>query len=547
MKKLLTLVVLAGAVMCGAAETIGLWTFNGTAGETVAFDTVFPNQINNDKFTLTLMSSGTDAPLATYTDDVQLPHLYGDNAFTNLLGTCTGSLKMDCKAAADTYAKHKAYLKMKGFCAALANKSWTLELIMRAPRPSGWTAFMNIATNASNKTIFTMMGDISVYYSRIDLIDSANNTLSSTSKQLNTYPDSAHGLLDGDWHHFALVWDEDARQLSIYIDYTRKLAPFTLGEGNNLGFCDGVANLFNYTSSGYCLTDAHLQAIRVSEGALASTEMMGTSKYTQQPETVAHFRFTGESGQQFHDCWNEVCPRHDMRYGYNTSYDNLAYANANLKPYIATNGVYIKNESYITNPDPEKRFQGAWISSPRYKMFGESFTYEAIIMPRRNDVSTLASARAHYMGESSFDSAVNAGESGAAWYMRQQNTSVRTDPTAAVTLYYAGVNAENAVSKQSCSFTLSTNTWHHLAMTYDAPTRNFKFYVDYELKKETTFAEGYRFLRGGNLQLPFAGTYANANGLFDGALDEFRITARALPSEEFLKSRFAPGTGIQVR
>lgn len=80
--------------------------------------------------------------------------------------------------------------------------------------------------------------------------------------------------------------------------------------------------------------------------------------------------------------------------------------------------------------------------------------------------------------------------------------------------------------------------WHHVALSYDKPTRTFKLYVDYSLVKTATVSarglldrqHGYYFSR------------MMATSGFEGWMDEIRFSWGALAPEAFV--RFAPSGGL---
>lgn len=85
--------------------------------------------------------------------------------------------------------------------------------------------------------------------------------------------------------------------------------------------------------------------------------------------------------------------------------------------------------------------------------------------------------------------------------------------------------------------------WHHLAVTYDAPTKTLRAYYDYEEVASRT------------LEAPFAnnaayvwrhGRYCNSHG-FNGFMDEIMLSNRALTPDGFLRVCAPPGAVILLR
>ena len=96
--------------------------------------------------------------------------------------------------------------------------------------------------------------------------------------------------------------------------------------------------------------------------------------------------------------------------------------------------------------------------------------------------------------------------------------------------------------------TINNGAWHHIAVVYDKDSRSLSYYRDWELIKTSTKASAVSVTSvttkpieiGGS---PLSGTYA----IFNGFIDEVRITKRALGVKEFLTPERAQGLIIFVR
>lgn len=90
--------------------------------------------------------------------------------------------------------------------------------------------------------------------------------------------------------------------------------------------------------------------------------------------------------------------------------------------------------------------------------------------------------------------------------------------------------------------TVNDGLWHHVALTYDKATGTAKVYVDYEIDQTHQLTAGNSLTYDASATTPnyhalWIGGYAyNANGnrIFDGAIDELRISDAALEPEQFL-------------
>ena len=90
--------------------------------------------------------------------------------------------------------------------------------------------------------------------------------------------------------------------------------------------------------------------------------------------------------------------------------------------------------------------------------------------------------------------------------------------------------------------TIKNGAWHHIAVVYDKDSRSLSYYRDWELIKTSTKESAVSVTSvqtkpieiGGS---PLSGTYA----IFNGFIDEVRITKRALGVKEFLTPERANG------
>jgi hypothetical protein len=82
--------------------------------------------------------------------------------------------------------------------------------------------------------------------------------------------------------------------------------------------------------------------------------------------------------------------------------------------------------------------------------------------------------------------------------------------------------------------------WHHVALTYDWPTKTVRLYADCAKVVENVLT-GQLVLDNGDIRI------GNGDQAFDGWIDEVRLTARVLTPAEFLHTAPVVGSvsGIQ--
>jgi hypothetical protein len=127
-------------------------------------------------------------------------------------------------------------------------------------------------------------------------------------------------------------------------------------------------------------------------------------------------------------------------------------------------------------------------------------------------------------------------------YYFVESSSVNNNPltafiaranTNSTAVYFRDASGSNPVNLPAVTNISLDNTWHHVAMTYDATTRVFKHYVDASLVYSNNFVPNY----SNNSVYDLVNLGArNRNGVVDlyftGKLDEVAVWARALSQAE---------------
>lgn len=526
-------------------ETLGLWTFDGESGTPVAeglTDTLIPNKVAGaDEVSLYLkFPASADAKRIIppiYTNEVQGAYLFGDPNFTNVLATCTGSIYIDTKLNnGNTYGMPHGFLRLEGTGAALQDCSFTLEAIVCLPTINGWTPNTSLGTNANGKTVLTFQtnGKCSGLYSA----NTPTKTLATNQTLAHTASNDYFGLNDGRWHHFAVLWNNSTRKLKVRTDYHDFL---TIDFGTeSLGLSPQSVMTLLASSDGNNNKGARVQAIRLTRGELAKTDYLQTSPVDKLPETAIWWRFSGTPGEVFCESPNETLNRTDL----GTWTTSTAYPHVTAwKPYVKANGEVIENVSGvgITDGGPHLALADACAATwnPYVRNLSDSFTCEIFLRSHKDSMT----ANGFVMGE-------GGGAGGdSAW--GNNNWRIYQDSTPTVTgrarfrFVYRYWDNEEAKS-ETYIFNVTTNDWHHLALTYDSPTRVLKLFVDYKAAYTKAFAENQSLTRG--VAMPALGSMSyNLNGMFPGDFDEYRRTRRALDVSEFLKPRNSIGLMMLLR
>ena len=210
MQKLLALIVgVAVAIGLARAETVGFWTFDGTAGEALPDAvTTIPNLIADSPIKMTTGASDSGIPVPSYADEVQGSAIYSDSYCTNLLATTATSLKLQIKDGGSKWAWNShAFLAISN-AVSLANESFTLEFVYRQTDPnvgSGWTGMWSLPAHGATLVGNGVTGAIFLN----------NGVQSFPSSRLPT----RFGWADDNWHHWGVCWNNETKTISFYHDY----------------------------------------------------------------------------------------------------------------------------------------------------------------------------------------------------------------------------------------------------------------------------------------------------------------------------------------
>ena len=311
-----------------------------------------------------------------------------------------------------------------------------------------------------------------------------------------------------------------------------------------------------------------IQAVRLTRGDLPVKDFLCTSKFRNPADTVAHWRFDGEPGAIAQNVFESSMPnRSDLRLWKAQSDDYTVSFVSPWRDYAKQGGELIKNTSAIgwsgqslrksatagksAAFDETRTFMNVMRANPGLTAAGtgESFTHEMFVCCRTNNLYFLGNGndKTLFFGEGFGEGGFVSQGDTANWIVSQEQFGT-AEGLAKIRLRYTYQDDElsgNGTAVNSDAY-VTTNEWHHLAVTYDASARKVNFYVDYKSVYDNTLAEGYHMTRGTRVFGARDQWFGYFQG-FDGAIDEWRISRRALSPEEFLQQTIGPGFSIFIR
>jgi len=564
MKFRMMLAALSTVVIAHGGETLGLWVFNGTAGETCADGTVVPNLVAGSALSLVAgvtNRSGNAAHLPKYVDDVPMRALYSDVKFTNRLALLNTSIHV-CTGSAVSVG---GYLRVRDLGAAVMEngvaQDFTIEMLVR-PRWSarnlglsqygnGDTLFCGIGGKDNEHSPSFAHGEYNAAGGCVRAMTNNFNNIGNYQMTINVeYAWLAHRIYDDQWHHWALTYEASTRTATVRADWgdasNDKASVKWLVDGGMpladdscfqiLGRLGQVPKLFY---------GATVAAVRVSKGILSPSELMRVAGNYDENPVMAWWRFeNGSPGRSYSPCTNEYTTKVGTpSLAQVGTYGATTYATP-PKKYVkdCLNDKYVHNNVCLWGKGNTNDASGISIysSSPEFAMPG-SFTAEGFYLLTSNATQRSGSdgnARQPLMNEM-----YAAGKLG--WGLRTDSKYYVGFFCCKVTNLVTG--AATAWSDNAYYTEFTTGVWHHVAVVYndEASPKTFSLYLDYKHKKTFEINSGEALQRMGNGTFYLCGYRVNnANTTWFGGMDEFRFTHKALAEEEFL--RFSGGGGFQM-
>ncbi|MGN0832199.1 MAG: LamG-like jellyroll fold domain-containing protein [Kiritimatiellia bacterium] len=368
-------------------------------------------------------------------------------------------------------------------------------------------------------------------------VTAEDGTVTYPGTEQTTFGDS---VLDGKWHHVAMVIDGANKKLYKYLDYVKRAETAYSGE---LAYGDVAENNAIYVGKywgNYGGFPGSIDEVRISSGVLTPKEFLRPTVVAKEclPETVLYLPFEelsffGGSWRSYAMLLNQAIPSDTATINSiafsKTTEDlvavdeavNAAFTRRNIAATtMTTNTAALKTVACPTATKevcPRITFND--LVDDRHSAIAGSFTLE--LFAKLNQPSSLSGAR---------------------YIANLRGLSVPL---------YLSTGGQLRFNPQwkgeiGTGFSVCDGRWHHIAIAYDRPAKTYSLYLDYAPVASTTIADELPVstTSGGNNYL--FGWSDDAEGGVSGWFDGIRLTTKALAPQDFLTTREIADTGYSV-
>ena len=509
---------------------------------------------------LTDLSNVDKGVLPVFSDDVPGRYVYSSHAYSTLLAENPQSLQFTTENASQN-TQSAPYQSVGGGMVSLpdigsaisAQKSYTIECFFKDEDWSAWQWAAGIFGFYSNRENGGK-SEVQAMISPVRPSDTSWNlkAAGATCNRTTTWKDGA-------WHHLALVYDGASSNASLYVDYALgQTVSFTnfyrAGEAFVLGTRADLRATYAFRGKVACL--------RIMPKALAQEEFMVAVDARMPDGTVFSWNFEEGADKTGLVVTNAAgLPSANEKSANNTQV--YCIHKETLPKYsgdVAKGRVAWGEDALWTN-SACIWFQGcsSLAGGTANRVYaGTEMNFPASPAPYRNPESWTMEAMVKVQYEPTF---INESATGALLFGKYGNSAVHANPTTypaycwMLTRLPSGklkicwtiddgeaytANSPNRGSATTADAYLSDKAWHHVALTYDKPTRTFSLYVDYQSVLTAPIGEtdlydgpyGYYFSR----MQPSSG--------FEGWMDEIRFTGKVLSPSRFV--RLDPISGLTI-
>lgn len=553
----------AGPYDLDPSGTIALLTFtNRTAGasaDRIAYDATDLALLREAGGTGVVLDGIDEGVLPAYDDDVPGRYIFSSGERATILATDYKSLKFTSKGEGTSVAESSK--GVGGGCVNFPSlgsvlgmqQSYTVEMFIKDEDWSEWQWESGLFYFRSATNGVTVVNQCNV--------SSVKPGMAYGYVKMQNGSAAYHGtsMRDGKWHHVALVFDGTLQRQTMYLDYVAGTSvAYVNGYAQDQRFVLGCRDNIN----SYCW-HGKIAGVRIVPRALAAKEFMVASDYKRPAGTVFAVNFNegaGQDGKSFVNLPEDQYPPVDaavkasfqdgtvealrVRYGLHreafpqfseglhartgrlvewggeTVWENLAgcrFIGCNSLSSGTANRYYAGTELCVRGSTDPARNPASWTMEafvrPEYD--GQD---NALLFAKAAVADQHASPRPYpeycWLLSRDYDGRLNL-----KWTEQAEDESY--EYTAGSTDYYKSVKTADAVLKE--------HRWHHVALSYDRPTKTFRLYVNRRLVLEQ--ATGGRELFDSTHDYFFSRICASTG--FEGWMDEIRFSGAALAPADF--------------
>lgn len=483
----------AGATATSIASEVNASTMDGTAhGDTILFDADVPAALVYDPATgayqantTSVVFPGTSTSAAshfTVDDNTNTPPLHEPTSFT-----------------IETFARIDS-----------SNDRWTAVLgKQRSGTSPAWQ--------------WDLRGAAGQLGMRYDTQDSPNAGDGQSNENFTT----SKIVTDDRWHHIATTYNAATRTFDMYVDYQLARSDQINNDGEI--YYNGNPLLIGTVVGGRPL-NARLDEVRYSDTVLGPSDfLLALDSEIDTGNVNGYWRMEdGPAGQAIATAVSEV--NNSLMQGTGSGNGTLVFSDDvpgsqildPLTGEISANStsMYSGGDSYISVDDDTAMVlhePASFTIEAFAKVSDDTGNYSEIIQkPRSGGFTWQFDLRGDSDGDGDYD-----------------RLAMRVDSNdgdnGSVNQHYTGSHPEAI---------LTDGAWHHIAATYNEPTRTFTMFVDYEEVGQFTLSNnGVLQYDGSELRL---GGQSNTSSLI-GNLDEVRLSRVVLGPDQFLRVVPEPG------
>ena len=515
------------ACCCGAlssfADTIANWQFDDgvptNSASTLATETNAPTL----NATATVNSSGA---IPTYSSDRPGARVW--SGFTGSLLNTTNSASLrfvNAGLPGDTNSNNGGCAYVPDNNPLLRATNLTVEAFLKVNRRVNWPLVVGKARSGGTSwnLDFDNSGKPRV---RID----SGVTFTNGEPGFNQSWTAAVSVEDGQWHHVAFTYTHTNKTLRLYVDYVLSTSGTSY---SNLVYDSSQLRIGQ--GAGARAFDGWIDEIRITDSVLTPEQFMTVSEPTS---TRGYWMFDdGANGTTANVLTNTFYA--PLLYGTAVAAGGVKPTFSSERPPNTTARISSGKGGPVVNMNDSSLFfvnagLPANTNSPsggQVTVAGSglpaqmtNFTAEAFVRVNRhvNYPQVIGKTRA-LTGGYSWSLGMNASGN-----LRSRIDS-ETPPST------SGFNQ----TLESSAF-MEDGKWHHVALTYDYPTKTARLYKDYVKVYEVASVNPI-ITDGGDIKI------GNGDQAFDGWIDEVRLTDRVLAPTEFLYTVPLAGTVIGVK